>query len=147
MLSTLTRIDDQLDVWLETVTAPQPRDEWWWDPRWSGRRTGIRGPEHLAVLISSLRPDGDFAGIADAHSTRWAQVKRLESDWWVEVQDVGSEWPDVFLPSGMAPEGATEYPTGTRPAVWTHQVAAELAWAWLHGRALQGVVRVPAFGR
>lgn len=125
----------------ELLTVPEPEELRLWHHGWSGPPVSIRGPEHLAVLLTSLRPNRDFAGITAEVTGRWAQVKRVDSGWWVEGGDPGREWPWVFVPEGW-----------TRPrrldgfACWRHPVAAELVWAWLDGCLAEGVVRLPAPG-
>ncbi|WP_114202009.1 hypothetical protein [Janibacter anophelis] len=120
---------------------PQPQEQWLWHHRWSATPVPIRGPEHLAVLLTTLDPDRDFAGITAESTGRWAQTKRVDSGWWAEGGDPALEWPWVFVP-----EGWTRPRELDRFACWSHAQAAELLWAWFDGRLPDGVVILPAPG-
>lgn len=128
-----------------TVPAPEPQRLRLWHHRWSAKPVPLRGPEHLAVLLSSLRPESDHAGITDETNERWAQVKRIDSHWWVEGWRPPEEWPGVFVPDSWLDEGSPRRSLDDH-ACWSHPMAAELVWAWLDGRTVDGAVRLPAPG-
>ena len=104
----------------------------------------IRGLEHLVVLMTTLSPDNEHAGVSDEVTGAWAQVKRLGDRWWVEGCGPSEDWPGVFVP-----EAWLDAP-GRRPindhACWSHTTAAELIWAFLDGSAIAGAIRLPAPG-
>lgn len=135
----MTVIDTELtlDTWLDLVTQPESEEARLWHPGWSDAATPVRSVEHLTVLVSSLDPEGDFAGVTVPGYRRWVQIKRLDARCWVEGQAETGDWPWVFLPKGAVLRRGG-------PARWTSHQAAEIAWAWLDGRVLEGVVRVPA---
>lgn len=129
-----------LKTWIEALTQPEPEQTRTWHHRWRGPGTDIRSAAHLTVLTSSLRTGGDFAGVTIAGSESWAQIKRIDRHWWVEGHAEGEEWPRVFLPDGAQLEDGGG-------ACWSSRLAADIAWAWLGGKLLEGVVRVPAAGQ
>lgn len=139
-----TALIDRPEAWTLTESAPQPEQQRHWVHGWSAAPVRIRGLEHLIVLLTTLSPDNDHAGITDDVTERWAQVKRLGDLWWVEGRSETAGWPDVFVPEGWLAH--TGHRSMDDHACWRHTVAAELVWAFLDGRALAGAVRFPAPG-
>ena len=130
------------DTWLDVLTAPESEQPRLWHHRWRHHPMALRGQEQLTVQLASLRPDGDFAGVTDEASGRWAQVKRIDSGWWVEGSGPDDEWPWVFVPEAWVGDQGDHGLEGH--ACWSHHTAAEIVWAWLDGRTPTGARRIPA---
>lgn len=133
------------EVQVEHFVQREPQHERRWIRGWAEAPVRIRGLGHLMVLLITLSPDNDHAGVTDDLTGAWAQVKRLSDRWWVEGWNPTDDWPSVFVPEGWLER------TGRRSmddhACWSHPVAAELIWAFLDGRSITGAIRLPAPGR
>ena len=130
---------------VERLVQPDAEPRRQWVHRWSATPVDVRGLEHLMVLLTTLTPDSDHAGVTDDVTEAWARVKRMGDRWWVEGWTPSDDWPSVFVPESWLDH------TGRRPlddhACWSHHVAAELIWAFLDARAITGAIRLPAPGR
>lgn len=131
-------------VLVEQFHLPEPEQERLWIRGWSDSPVRIRGAEHLTVLLTTLNRANDHAGVTDEATGAWAQVKRLGERWWVEGRGPSDEWPRVFVPEAWLEE------PGHRPvndhACWGHATAAELIWAFLDRRTIDGAIQLPAPG-
>lgn len=130
----------------ERRTEPQPERGVTWHPDWSHPGHTVRGAEHLAVLVSSL-PLHEFGGvcIAGDDSAQWAQTKRMEQGWIVEVRDASTgEWPHRVYRGT-----AGSYLRAVLPEVhcaeehFTPYAAALVMWSWLRGSLPDGCSSEP----
>lgn len=129
-------LGDDLERWIQGLTALSPERGIMWLPRWSRHGAApVRSVEHLAVLISSLGQQS-FSGVeSDSHVVRrWAQTMRVGDDWIVEVRDCSvDDFPmRVFRgePGEYPPRGDGREELYTIET-WTSMGAADVIWSWV----------------
>lgn len=131
-----------LETWLSELTQTEPAIPL----RWSGprRAAGVRGIEHLSVIISSLA-DGQFGDLtwAAGGPPMWGQSMRAGDRWIIEVHD-GSE--DDFAQRVFRGDPG-DYPARDEgrelnaTETFAPLAAASILWAWQHGCLPDGLAR------
>lgn len=144
-LGALSAPTEALTVWSAPAPEVKPEHLPRWHPRWAGAGMPLRGLEHLVVILGGLSP-GDFGGATVEGSPRWAQAKRIDDRWVVEVQDGEAGWPRVVVPvhGDDAIFASLSVAAG---ALWSHHAAAGVIWSWLGGLLPEGYALVEAADR
>lgn len=125
---------DEIATWLETLnrTQAEPEHPLRWCLSWDRPGVVLRGPQHLAVLVSTM-PDESYGGVEGPVQGRWVQTMRVGDRWILEVCHESLDWPRRVYAGDQA-----AWP-GKRPAtshLWGVELfrslqVADVGWAWM----------------
>jgi hypothetical protein len=152
-ISRLTTVD--LDSWLAAQALLDEAQHPIWDPSsGAGRRTNIRGVEHLAVFMAGLGRTAEGFAVIEwprPFPHPWAQTRSGGGGLLVELNDgvvtEGRDSPctrrafhgnpgDHPFPNELDPRYKTPQYLVPRVAVFAPLQGAELIWTWIHTRVL-----------
>lgn len=141
----ITRSSIDPDVWLAEQTLTSPAVPLMWEGH-----TVITSPEHLAVILSTLRPGGfGLVHWQGFEPTLWSQTMRVDENRWIVEASEGTS--DGFV-KRVYRDATGGYPQRQDSDHQLHDcerfnsyAAAAVMWSWAHGVLPEGLSRTLNF--
>lgn len=108
------------EVLAEPFVQAEPQHERSWIRGWADAPVRIRGLEHLMVLLTTLSPDNDHAGVTDDLTGAWPRSRG-------SAIGGGSKagTPQTTGPASSSPRAGSSAPADGR---WTTTPAGAILW-------------------